>query len=292
MMSKQHWVAFFLVPVLLANGLMISRAEESCLPGPNAPTPPGAHWYYRTDPNSQKKCWHLRTEGQGGEQPGQAEQHMISEATATPPLPRPAPEALRQHSSGVPITPPPTGTSVTGTADNSAQNPAGPGDAVVAWPSPTAPATNSGVFGDAPMGTITATAPSPTSPSNIMEQPGDQPLAADERTIGSENEPNARPVLQRQASDDVKPEKDFSVAGSKPSYKAISLAMLIIFTVSFIFVGIVLNRTLAKLRNAVMGEAPLRFQVETPQTSEGPLGELLQIMQHEPNKGPRSILTR
>ena len=41
-----------------------ARAEENCLTAPNAPTPLGSHWYYRTDPVKQRKCWYLRTEGQ------------------------------------------------------------------------------------------------------------------------------------------------------------------------------------------------------------------------------------
>ena len=40
-----------------------TRAEDVCLPAPNAPAPLGSHWHYRTDPVKQSKCWYLRTEG-------------------------------------------------------------------------------------------------------------------------------------------------------------------------------------------------------------------------------------
>ncbi len=40
-----------------------ASAEDVCLPAPNAQAPQGSHWYYRTDPVKQSKCWYLRTEG-------------------------------------------------------------------------------------------------------------------------------------------------------------------------------------------------------------------------------------
>ena len=51
----------------LADGTLSAgsaRAEENCLAAPNSRAPQGSHWYYRTDPTSQNKCWHLRAEGQ------------------------------------------------------------------------------------------------------------------------------------------------------------------------------------------------------------------------------------
>lgn len=262
MMPKEHWVPFFLVPALLVSGLIISRAEESCLLAPNARTPQGAHWYYRTEPNSQNKCWHLRTDGQIDEQSvRRSEQRVISETAATPPLPRPAPEALRQRSSSVPTSPRPTGTFFTGAAENSAGSPDGPSNAIVAWPPPPTPATKSNVFGDAPMGTVSATAPSATSSNNIMARPTGQPLAADEGKVGPEpapeDEPNTGPIQQQPTSDDGKSENDLTVANIKASYKAISFAMLIIIAASFIFAGIMLNRTLMRLRKAATVEATL-----------------------------------
>ncbi len=46
-----------------------ARAEENCLAAPNTQPPQGSHWYYRTDPVKQSKCWHLRTEGQAIQTP-------------------------------------------------------------------------------------------------------------------------------------------------------------------------------------------------------------------------------
>jgi hypothetical protein len=287
-MPKEHWAPFLLVPALLVSGLIISRAEESCLLTPNAPAPQGAHWYYRTDPSSQNKCWHLRTDGQTGEQSvRQSEQPVISEAAPTPPLPRPAPEALRQRSSGVPTSPPPTEASVTGGgAENSAGSRDGPSNTVVARPPPPLPpATDSNVFDYAPAGAVTT---SSTSSNNIITRPSGQPLAADEGKAGSEHapddEPNAAPIQQQPTSDDVQSEKDFTVANHQASYKAASFAMLIILAAGFIFVGIMLNRTLTRLRKAATVEAALPAQAENTQTSGGALQELIQILQNEPDK--------
>jgi hypothetical protein len=36
-----------------------AHAEETCLAAPNGAAPEGKHWYYRTAPVQQSKCWHL-----------------------------------------------------------------------------------------------------------------------------------------------------------------------------------------------------------------------------------------
>jgi len=291
-MPKEYWIPLFLVPALLVSGLIISRAEESCLLAPNAPSPEGAHWYYRTQANSQKKCWHLRTDGQIDERSvRQSEQPVISDAAAIPPLPRPAPETLRQHSGGAPTGQAPTRAPV-GIVNEAVQN-SSPSNAIVAWPPPPPPDANTNVFGDSPTGTIVATAPpSSTSTDNIMAPPSGQPHTADEDKVAQEiapaDEPNVRPIQQQPTSDDVKLEKDIAVPSNKDSYKAISLAMLIIIAASFILVGIGLNRTLVRVRKAAMVDAALPVQADNTQTSEGPLRELREILQYEPKKVRRA----
>jgi hypothetical protein len=45
---------------LIALGPAISlQAEETCSVAPTGAAPEGQHWYYRTDPIKQIKCWHL-----------------------------------------------------------------------------------------------------------------------------------------------------------------------------------------------------------------------------------------
>ncbi len=107
-----------------------------------------------------------------------------------------------------------------------------------------------------------------------MARPSDQPLAADEGDVGSEVAPEDEP-------DEVKSEKDIAVANNKASYKAISLAMLII-TASFIFVGIALHRTLMRVRKAAMVDAAPPAQAGNTPTSEGALRELQQSCNTNP----------
>lgn len=64
-----------------------ARAEENCLPAPNGPTPKGSHWYYRTDPIKQSKCWYLRTEGQATQKPAAEEGPKTGVATKWPGAP-------------------------------------------------------------------------------------------------------------------------------------------------------------------------------------------------------------
>jgi hypothetical protein len=88
-----------LTVLLLVNGLGQAGAEDKCLPEPNARAPKGSHWYYRTDPTSHNKCWHLREQGPTGQAAVQSEKPTQSEtagATAfLPPLPKPAPARPR-----------------------------------------------------------------------------------------------------------------------------------------------------------------------------------------------------
>jgi hypothetical protein len=196
---------------------------------------------------------------------------------------------LRQRPSSVPTRPPPTTmTSVTAAAENSAGSHDDRSNTIAAWPPPSPPVTNSNVFGDPPMGTVTATAPSSTSSNNIVGQPAGQPLAADEGKVGPEpapeDEANAGPIQQQPTSDDGKSENDFTVVNNKDSYNVISLAMLVIIAAGFIFVGIMLNRTLMRLRKAATVEAALPALAENTQTSEEALWELVQILNTNPTK--------
>ena len=102
MMRTDNQVLIYLLTALLVSSLSTARAEDNCLLKPEAPAPQGSRWYYRTDPTSQNKCWHLRTEGQTGQQPIQQEKPVrpdqrgktTSPAAADFPLPRSAPKDL------------------------------------------------------------------------------------------------------------------------------------------------------------------------------------------------------
>jgi hypothetical protein len=70
--------------LLVACGVVIltdrsTHAADECLAAPNAPTPPGSHWYYRLELPTQRKCWYV----------GQV--HSISPKISTAAKPRAAP---------------------------------------------------------------------------------------------------------------------------------------------------------------------------------------------------------
>jgi hypothetical protein len=255
-MPKDHRAPIFLVAALLFSGLSTARTEENCLLAPNARAPQGSHWYYRIDASSQNKCWHLRAEGHTDEQ--ERPEQAGPEAAVPPTFPRPAPKALRQPANSVPTDQAGSGASVVnpGAIQNGAEVRDGSGGGTVAWPQPPAPATNTDMWSGAPTGTVTAPGPSSPSSDNAMARPGAQPLAADENNTTAEIPPEEKPniglIQQQTASDNVRPENDIT-AHNKASYKDSSLAIIFIIVASLIVVGIMLIRTLVRMREAIIG---------------------------------------
>lgn len=56
-----------------------------CLAAPGASVPPNGHWYYRTDPTTQRKCWFLR----GGDASAQSNPPQSSSPQSDPPQSNP-----------------------------------------------------------------------------------------------------------------------------------------------------------------------------------------------------------
>jgi hypothetical protein len=52
--------AAVLLAGLASTAVPHAALADECLAAPNAPTPSGSHWYYRTDHAKQRKCWYLR----------------------------------------------------------------------------------------------------------------------------------------------------------------------------------------------------------------------------------------
>lgn len=122
-------------------------AEDVCLPAPNAQAPQGSHWYYRTDPVKQSKCWYLRTEGPAIQK--QAAQETPETDVGTK---RPAPTPSKTHSYQLgpePLELRPAEAAPAASADKptkgSIQNNAQPSRQAdtnkVAWPAPPLPAS-------------------------------------------------------------------------------------------------------------------------------------------------------
>jgi hypothetical protein len=89
-----------------------------------------------------------------------------------------------------------------------------------------------------------------------MARQGAQPLAADGNNATAEIPPEVKPntglIQQLPASDNVRPEKDIT-AHNKASYKDSSLAIIFIVVASLIVVGIMVIRTLVRMREAIIG---------------------------------------
>jgi hypothetical protein len=147
-----------------------------------------------------------------------------------PPLPRPAPNGLRQRSNSVPTDQARSGATVgfvdLGAPQSGTELRGSLSGGTAAWPPPPAPATNANVWGDAPSATVTAPAPSSGSSDSALAGPHPQPSAAAENNPGAEarleEKPNAGLKQQRLASDNADLEKELP-ADDEASYNAISL---------------------------------------------------------------------
>jgi hypothetical protein len=92
-------VAVLLVTLAIESSSIVSvRAEENCLAAPNGRPPQGSHWYYRTDPVKQSKCWHLRTDGEANQTPTAQEKPEtgVSAKLAPPATPKTASSEAQQ----------------------------------------------------------------------------------------------------------------------------------------------------------------------------------------------------
>ncbi|MCR6734612.1 MAG: hypothetical protein NVV83_11240 [Afipia sp.] len=68
------FVSFISITSMPANAE--PAAENECLSAPKATTPAGAHWYYRLEKGTKRKCWYLADEGA-----------KVKQATETTPSP-------------------------------------------------------------------------------------------------------------------------------------------------------------------------------------------------------------
>jgi hypothetical protein len=95
-------------PALLAIGLATGclsgqapSAADDCLAKPNAPSPPGQHWYYRLDRATHRECWYLGVSGAKLHQ--RAPQAASSER---PSAPKPVAQPVPQRPAAAPTTEP------------------------------------------------------------------------------------------------------------------------------------------------------------------------------------------
>jgi hypothetical protein len=74
--------------VLSLGGLTVSgrnAVADDCILKPNAPSPQGSHWYYRTDRVNNRQCWYLRSDdgqAQGSQEPAETARDTSEDAGA------------------------------------------------------------------------------------------------------------------------------------------------------------------------------------------------------------------
>jgi hypothetical protein len=153
-----------------------ANAAETCLAGPKGAAPPGSHWYYRLERDSQRKCWHLVQKDQKGQRaaaPAEPQGDADEEADAAAAPPAATPPAA-QKSLGRVTEPAPKAAQALVTKDASDTTEA---TAPVPWPDPPA-AMMQRV--DAPSPPAPAEQPQNDSPAPavVAQQPVQQPVAA------------------------------------------------------------------------------------------------------------------
>lgn len=181
----------------LAEGSLIAgpaRAEGTCLVAPNTTPPQGSHWYYRTDPATQSKCWYLRIEGQTIEKRTAQENTETNVTTKRPATsPRLEPLGLR-----------PTRTAPVASSDR----PTSPAGAdIVTWPDPPQPAGAGKVaWPDPPITTGTdklawAAPPIPTGADKVEWD--DPPTSTGADKVARPNPPSSVGGTPREAAAEI-----------------------------------------------------------------------------------------
>lgn len=274
MTSKGHSVTIFLAALFVC-GVCNARAEETCLLTPNGRAPQGSHWYYRTDPTSQNKCWHLRTDEQIGQSQTFEQRQSGSagnQAAADPPQPRPAPNALRQQrSSSVPKDPDQpaasSGTFTTGLSQSDVALRGGLGT-TPAWPLPPTFATKPTVGGESPTGIATSSAAS----DDVSTQHGASRAAAAADTkagadsSADENQDADQLVQEMPEAKSEKADKE-TVAANGTSYEERPHVILLIIA-GVMVVGILIGVVIMRLATALKAATVIRRNSFIPALSE------------------------
>lgn len=80
------FVSFISVTSMSASAEPAAESESECLAAPKATTPAGAHWYYRLEKGTKRKCWYLSDAGAKVKPAAKATSpHVATEQDAPPP---------------------------------------------------------------------------------------------------------------------------------------------------------------------------------------------------------------
>ena len=94
----------------IGTDLQAATGANDCLAAPNASSPRGQHWYYRTDLPNHRKCWYLHATQKALHRATRASEfHAVSTAADTPVSESPAVNAPRlPHTRILSVKPQPT----------------------------------------------------------------------------------------------------------------------------------------------------------------------------------------
>ncbi len=240
-----------------------ASAQDNCLPVPNAPAPPGSHWYYRTDRVKQIKCWYLRTEGQAIQKPA-AQTATTSKTTpdhrpAQAVLPAPAERSTKgsvTHGAQAAY----QATASAGSADNPTKrssqhdtqanrqasidkvawpDPPSPVEAdKVAWPDPPSPATADNVVWPDP--------PSPTrgaTPEVASQNPPAAASIPQEKAGQTQEAPPATSDIAKKAANDPGPNRHIAQPTAPTvTQNEMATSLLLALAAGLVIVGIIVRR--------------------------------------------------
>ena len=210
------------IVALGAAGILSSsaHAEEDCLAAPSGRPPPGSQWHYRTDHLKQRKCWHLRAQGEEGE---------TGAATATRPgAERPPNPPAHLEDQKLQTVPEATAGLRGSTAPASIQDGGAGPPATLPWPDPPSPAAADNTAWPDP--------PSPTHASNVVWPDPPAPILADKA-----KELKA-PMLDRNSGGDVGSVKQVAAEMAATSYSKMSIGVLLLCAIGLVIAGILVRR--------------------------------------------------
>ena len=234
-------IAIFLV-ALGAGGIPSSSAyaEEDCLAAPSGRSPSGSQWHYRTDHLKQRKCWHLRAQGEVGE---------TGTATATRPAaerPQNPPDHLEAQK--LQTVPEATAGLRGSTAPASTQDGGAGRPATLPWPDPPSPA--------APSNTAWPDPPSPTHAGNVVWPDPPAPIPADKA------EGPKAPMFDRSIGGGVGSVKQVAAEMAATSYSKMSIGVLLLCASGLVLAGILVRRwviiTLGRLPRTDLAQSARR----------------------------------
>jgi hypothetical protein len=79
-------IALLAVAAIFIVTVQGAGAADECIEKPNAPSPRGSHWYYRTDRTNNRQCWYLSSErGKAGTLPHQDTAPARPQSSSAPP---------------------------------------------------------------------------------------------------------------------------------------------------------------------------------------------------------------